>query len=129
MPTPAYQPLVSNNLTASTTGPNVPVNAQVDVNALADECSMIGMLGWAPTIAYTSGKITSIINLKGALGTKVVFTYLTSGPAIGKVADATHYWSNDTGATWTLRTDTGITAGKITYTYDGAGLLVSAAWS
>lgn len=129
MTTPAYVPQAPANLTASTTGPNVPVNAQTNDNALADECALMGMLAWNATITWTSGKVTKVVMARGVYRVRVDYTYVPSGPAIGKIQDATHYWSNDSGVSYTLRTDTGVTAGKQTFNYDGSGVLTGSTWS
>ena len=131
MATPAYNPLGSTNLSSSTAGTTVPVNAQSNDNALADELSQFGMLGWAQTVTYSGSQIASIVASQGVFRTRIDFTYVASGPATGKVNTETHYWSNDSGSTWALRTNSGlsVTNGLLTYSYDGSGNCTGATWS
>ena len=131
MTTPAYIPHASANMTGSTTGPNVPVNAQSNDNAIMDECAMFGALGWADAITIASSQITQIVWSRGVYRVKVAFTYLAAGPATGKVDYETHTWSNDSGASYTARTDTpnSVTLGKLTYSYDGSGNCTGSAWA
>lgn len=131
MPTPAYTPQDSAHLTASTVGTDVPEFSQADINALADEAALLGMLGWSQTYTYTGSDITQIVAARGVYRVRVDITYHVAGPATGKVDTMTHRWSNDSGATWALRTDTtnGVTAGVLTMNYDGSGNVTSPTWS
>lgn len=132
MTTPAYDPQLSDGLDAGSDGTDVPVEAQSQLNALADECAMFGMLSWNLTVTRSGGRITREVYRRGDVqGVRVDYAYVSGGPADGLVDTETHYWSNDAGSSWTLRTDTpnGVTAGVLTYSYDGSGLCTGAAWS
>lgn len=132
MPTPSYVPFAEAGYSSSTVGTTLPVNALANDNAIADELMLSGqLLGANDTVSYSGGKVSSIVSDYGLFQVRSDFTYVASGPAAGKVDYELHYWSNDNGATWALRTDSahGVTNGKLTYSYDGSGNLIGSTWS
>ena len=119
-------------MTGSTTGPNVPVNAQSNDNAIVDELALgPGMLAWSQTITRASSKVSVVVAAKGVYRSRMSIFYVSAGPATGKVDYILFDWSNDSGASYTLRTDSGasVTLGKLSMSYDGSGNLSGSAWS
>ena len=126
----SYIPFSPDGLAPSTSGPEVPVIAQANDNAIMDDLAFYGALGWSHSNELDgNGRVVKEIAQRGNRLTRCDITYVQDGPAVGEVESETYYESGDGGATWALRSDPSAPNAKCTYDYNAAGDWIGENWS